>query len=156
MSNDWHLNNYAIVFVASSVEQVWRALTDPEMSQRYFMGARVEVGEEGGRFVVMRNKPDVTGKVLVKEPPHRLRVTWEVEAPSISLPNCEVEYLVEPTTTPDGGEVVKLTISDFVDGEAPNRYVVAGRAGWGLIASGLKTYLETGKPLPRVQLNPPH
>ena len=28
MSNDWHLNNYAIVFVASSVEQVWRALTD--------------------------------------------------------------------------------------------------------------------------------
>jgi hypothetical protein len=33
--------------------------------------------------------------------------------------------------------------------------MVAGRTGWGLIVSGLKTYLESGQPLPRVALNPP-
>ncbi len=89
--NGWRLNNCAIVFIAAPVEQVWRALTDPDMSEKYFMGARVEVGEEGGRYAVTRDKPDVTGKVLVKEAPHRLRVTWEAPAPpNITLPNCEL------------------------------------------------------------------
>jgi uncharacterized protein YndB with AHSA1/START domain len=157
MSGDWHLNNCVVAFIAAPVEQVWQALTDPEMSKVYFMGATVEVGPEGGRYAVTRDKPDVTGKVLVKEAPTRLRVTWEVEAPSsVPLPNCEVEYLVEPASTPDGGEVTKLTVSEFVDGEVPSRFMVAGRNGWGLIVSGLKTYLESGKPLPRVALNPPH
>ncbi len=157
MSGDWRLNNCVVAFIAAPVEQVWHALTDPEMSKAYFMGAAVEVGDEGGRYAVVRDKPDVTGKVLVKEPPTRLRVTWEVEAPSsVALPSCEVEYLVEPASTPDGGEVTKLTVSEFVDGEVPSRFMVAGRNGWGLIVSGLKTYLESGKPLARVVLGPPH
>ncbi len=157
MSGDWRLNNCVVAFIAAPVEQVWQALTDPEMTSAYFMGATVEVGEEGGRYAVVRDKPDVTGKVLVKEPPTRLRVTWEVDAPNgMTLPNCEVEYLIEPASTPDGGEVSKLTVSEFVDGEVPSRFMVAGRNGWGLIVSGLKTYLESGKALPRVALNPPH
>lgn len=156
MSGGWHLNHCVVSFIAAPVEQVWKALTDPVMSQAYFMGARVEVGEKGGRYAVIRDRPDVTGKVLIKEPPARLRVTWEVETqPSAALPNCEVEFLVEPAVTPDGGEVVKLTVSEFVDGEVPSRFVAAGRNGWGLIVSGLKTYLESGKPLPKVALNPP-
>lgn len=156
MSGDWHLNNCVVAFIQAPVEQVWQALTDPQMTSAYFMGATVEVGKEGGRYVVMRDKADVTGKVLIKEPPTRLRVTWEVEAPrSVTLPNCEVEFLVEPAATPDGGEVTKLTVSEFVDGEVPSRFMVAGRNGWGLIVSGLKTYLESGQPLPRVALNPP-
>jgi uncharacterized protein YndB with AHSA1/START domain len=157
MGGDWRLNNCVVSFIAAPVEQVWQALTDPVMSKAYFMGATVEVGEEGGRYAVVRDKPDVTGKVLIKEPPSRLRVTWEVAAPlSVTLPNCEVEYLVEPASTPDGGEVTKLTVSEFVDGEVPSRFMVAGRNGWGLIVSGLKTYLESGKPLARVALNPTH
>lgn len=157
MSGDWRLNHCVVAFIAAPVEQVWKALTDPTMTKAYFMGAAVEVGKPGGRFAVVRDKPDVTGQVLIKEPPTRLRVTWEVEAPpSITLPSCEVEFLVEPAATPEGGEVAKLTISEFVDGEAPARFVVAGRNGWGLIVSGLKTYLESGKPLPKVALNPPH
>ena len=157
MSGDWHLNNCVVAFIAAPVEQVWQALTDPQMTCAYFIGATVEVGEQGGRYTVTRDKKaDVTGKVLIKEPPSRLRVTWEVEAPrNITLPNCEVEYLVEPAATPDGGEVTRLTVSEFVDGEVPSRFVVAGRTGWGLIVSGLKTYLESGQPLPRVALNPP-
>ena len=145
------------MFVAAPVEKVWRALTDPAISPHYFMDARVEAGEEGGRFSVTRDKPDVTGKVLVKEPPHRLRVTWEVEAPPhVALPNCEVEFLVEAAETIAGGEVAKLRLSEFVDGEVPSSFVVAGRNGWGLILSGLKTYLESGEPLPPVKLHPPH
>ncbi len=130
MSGDWRLNNCVVAFIQAPVEQVWQALTDPIMSKAYFMGATVQVGEEGGRYAVVREKPDVTGKVLIKEPPTRLRVTWEVEAPpSVTLPSCEVEYLVEPASTPDGGEVAKLTVSEFVDGEVPSRFVVAGRTG---------------------------
>jgi uncharacterized protein YndB with AHSA1/START domain len=156
MSGDWRLNNCVVAFIQAPVEQVWQALTDPQMSKVYFMEGAVEVGDEGGRYTVTRDKADVTGKVLVKEPPTRLRVTWEVEAPrNLTLPNCEVEFLVEPAATSEGGEVTKLTVSEFVDGEVPSRFVAAGRNGWGLIVSGLKTYLESGQPLPRVALNPP-
>jgi uncharacterized protein YndB with AHSA1/START domain len=153
MSGDWHLNHCVVAFIAAPVEQVWQALNDPEMSKAHFMGSAITVGDEGGRYAV---GDAVSGKVLVKEPPTRLRVTWEPAAPShVQLPDCEVEYLIEPALTPDGGEVTKLTVSEFVDGEVPSRYVAAGRNGWGLIVSGLKTYLESGQPLPRVALARP-
>jgi len=38
MSGDWHLNNCVVAFIAAPVEQVWQALTDPQMTQAYFMG----------------------------------------------------------------------------------------------------------------------
>lgn len=155
--DDWILNNVAIVFIAAPAEKVWEALTDSEISERYFMGSRVEVGEVGGRYAVGRGDVwSVTGEVLAKQPPRRLRVTWVVEAPpGMTLPRCEVEYLIEPAATPEGGEVVKLTVSEFVDELPPPRFKRAGATGWGLITSGLKTFLETGRALPAVKLEPP-
>lgn len=153
MSDDWILNNIAIVFIAAPAEKVWAALVGEDPVARPFMGQPVEVGELGGRYAVGEG---VTGEVLVKEPAHRLRVTWVVGAPpGVTLPNCEVEYLIEPAETPQGGEVVKLTVSEFVDGPVPAPFARAGRTGWALIASNLKTWLETGGALPSVKLQPP-
>jgi uncharacterized protein YndB with AHSA1/START domain len=151
--DDWTLNNVAVVFIAAPAAKVWAALTGEDAAVRPFMGQPVEVGEVGGRYAVGEG---VTGEVLAKAAPHRLRVTWVVQGPpGVALPNCEVEYLIEPAHTPDGGEVVKLTVSEFVDGPVPPQFVRAGRTGWGLITSNLKTWLETGRALPAVKLEPP-
>lgn len=65
MSDDWILNNIAIVFIAAPAEKVWQALTDPEISERYFMGNRVELGEVGARYAVGRGEVwSITGKAL--------------------------------------------------------------------------------------------
>jgi uncharacterized protein YndB with AHSA1/START domain len=153
----WTLNNIAVVFIAAPVERVWAALTDATISPNYFMGSRVEVGEVGEPYRVGREDGwAVTGVVLAKAPPNRLRVTWVVQAPpGVTLPNCEIEYAVEAAVTPQGGAVAKLTVSEFVDGPVPPQFVNAGRTGWALITSNLKTYLETGAPLPSVKLEPP-
>ncbi|MCC7266928.1 MAG: SRPBCC domain-containing protein [Caulobacteraceae bacterium] len=158
MADDrWIVNNIAIVFIAAPAEKVWRALTDPEMSPNYFMGSRVEVGEVGGTYRIGQDGAwGVTGEVRAKQPARRLRVSWVVEAPpGVTLPNCEVEYLIELAKTPAGGEVVKLTVTEFVDAPPPAQFRRAGAAGWGLITSGLKTFLETGRALPTVRLAPP-
>lgn len=153
----WTLNNVSVVFIAAPVERIWAALTDAKISPNYFMGSRVEVGEVGEPYRVGRDDGwAVTGMVLAKDPPNRLRVTWVVQAPpGVALPNCEVEYLIEAAVTPQGGAVAKLTVSEFVDGPVPPQFRTAGRTGWGLITSNLKTYLETGSPLPAVKLEPP-
>ena len=152
MSDGWILNNIAVVFIAAPATKVWAALVG-EGDARPFMGQPVEVGEVGGRYAVGEG---VTGEVLAKDPPRRLRVTWVVGAPpGVALPNCQVEYLIEPAETPQGGEVIKLTVSEFVDGPAPPKFVHAGRTGWALIVSNLKTWAETGQALPAVKLEPP-
>ncbi|HYD45647.1 MAG TPA: SRPBCC domain-containing protein [Phenylobacterium sp.] len=154
MTDDtWGLNNIAVVFIAAPAEKVWAALVGEDPVARPFMGQPVEVGEVGGRYAVGEG---VTGEVLAKDRPHRLRVTWVVPAPpGVALPNCEVEYLIEPAETPQGGEVVKLTVYEFTDGPVPPQFKRAGAIGWGLITSNLKTWLETGQALPAVKLQPP-
>ncbi|HVY88254.1 MAG TPA: SRPBCC domain-containing protein [Hyphomonadaceae bacterium] len=154
---EFTLNNIAIVFITASPHRVWDALTDPEVSAKYFMNSRVTVGPVGGDYIVAANgQVSVSGKVLVREPPRRLRVTWVVPAPSgMKFPNCEVEFLIEAAETTDGSDVTKLTVSEFTNGPVDPKFQRAGRTGWALITSGLKSWLETGAPLPRVKLQPP-
>jgi uncharacterized protein YndB with AHSA1/START domain len=47
----------------------------------------------------------------------------------------------------DGGGVVRLTVEH--DGLANEQDVAALLSGWAAVLANLKTYLETGRPLPR-------
>jgi uncharacterized protein YndB with AHSA1/START domain len=145
----------SIIFIASTPEKIWAALTDRALSKSYFFGNSVELEERAGaKFVVRRpdGSVDVDGEVLVCEPPHRLRVTWRVVWMDElrDKPPAEVEYRLERA-----GQAVKLTVSEFHSWDVPEKFKEAGRNGWALILSGLKTLLETGKPLPPIKMSPP-
>ncbi|UDL89310.1 SRPBCC domain-containing protein [Mesorhizobium sp. PAMC28654] len=140
---DWRLNSETEIVVDVPVARLWAALTDAEEAQRYFMGARVTTGDVGEAYRVERGDGwRVSGIVLVKDAPHRLRVTWGIKAPAgVAMPNCEVEYRVEPA---DALQVVvqsKLTIREYIDGPLPPHLADAGRSGWAMIARNLKAYL---------------
>ncbi len=145
----------SMIFIASPAEKVWEVLVDPELSRSYFFGLSVEVADHvGGDFVVRRpdGSVDSEGKVLVWDPPRQLTVTWKVvwlEAMRHMAPG-RVDYRIEPH-----GEVVSVTVSEFFGGEIPPKFVDAGRTGWALILSGIKTMLETGRPMPAVEMKPP-
>jgi hypothetical protein len=57
------------------------------------------------------------------------------------MPNCEVEYLIEPALMPGGKSTAKLTVNSFVDGPVPRPFLNASRTGWTMITRNLKEYL---------------
>lgn len=145
----------SIIFIASTPDKVWDAICDAALSKSYFFGNTVEVRQEvGAPYIVRRadGTTDVEGKVLVCEKPHRLRVTWRVVAMEElkDKPPAEVEYRIE-----SAGEAVKLSVSEFHTWDVPEKFRESGRNGWALILSGLKSLLETGRPLPPVRMRAP-
>jgi uncharacterized protein YndB with AHSA1/START domain len=73
------------IYIASTPEKVWQALTTAEFSKKYFSGFAVEAElKVGGAFVA--RAPDgsvhISGEVIECDPPRRLTITWNVNWPS--------------------------------------------------------------------------
>jgi len=142
------------IYIASTPEKVWEALTSAEFSRQYFFGNTVEVEQKiGGAFVV--RTPDgalhISGEVIAREPPKRLTVTFNVNWPELieKLGPTLVTYEIEQT-----GDAVRLTMSEAHDRPLSDDILSGGRQGWPAILSSLKSLLETGKPL-TVKMGPP-
>lgn len=142
------------IYIASTPEKVWEALTSAEFSRQYFFGNAVEVEPRlGGAFIV--RTPDgavhISGEVLEYDPPRKLSVTFNVNWPELieKLGPTLVTYDVEPA-----GDVVRLTMSERHDRPLSDDILSGGRTGWPAILSGLKSLLETGK-APQIKMAPP-
>lgn len=137
-----------VTYIASTPQKVWAALTSSEFTTQYFFGRRVESDWETGSPWVMR-KPDgtvdVKGVVRESDPPRKLVVSWNVEGPEElkDLPESIVTYELEVV----GEGVVRLTMTEAHPTPIPAYLLEGGRRGWPMILSGLKSLLETGKPL---------
>ncbi|MET4218625.1 uncharacterized protein YndB with AHSA1/START domain [Bradyrhizobium sp. LB7.2] len=142
------------IYIASTPEKVWEALTSAEFSMQYFFGNAVEVESRlGGAFIV--RTPDgalhISGEVLAYDPPRKLSVTFNVNWPELieKLGPTLVTYEIEPV-----GEAVRLTMSEGHDRPLSDDILSGGRTGWPAILSGLKSLLETGK-APQIKTAPP-
>jgi uncharacterized protein YndB with AHSA1/START domain len=134
------------IYIRTTPENLWRALTDGAITQQYYFGTRVESSWESGalyRCLMPDGSAMVEGQVLEIDPPRRLVTTFmplwtgsaEGAAPS------RVTWEIEPV-----GDACKLTLThDDLDPNAPMTQGVVD--GWTQILSSLKTLLETGKPL---------
>ena len=133
------------VYIRTSPERLWQAITDPECTVRYFRRLRVESGWERGDRVAYWTEDDqvLDGEVLEADPPKRLVTTWSFRhAPELREdPPSRVTWAIEPV-----GDACKLTlVHDEFTGETET-YKRVGR-GWPLILSSLKSLLETGEGL---------
>ena len=135
-----------VLYVASTPAAVWDALTNPDVTQRYWFGTRIESDWKVGSKVryLVNGKLTDEHTVLAVAPPRTLSHSfhpvftdeYRAERPS------RVTFTIEHS-----GEVVRLTLvhDDF----PPNSQVfVACCSGWPMILNNLKTLLETGEPLP--------
>jgi uncharacterized protein YndB with AHSA1/START domain len=135
------------VFIKATPEQIWDAITKAEFTEKYFYGSRISFDERPGGAFIGRGDGDsilTEGEVLEYDRPRRLQHTWRAlyDEPSAGEPASRVTWELEPA---DGG-VTKLTVVHDQLEAAPNTAAsVAG--GWSYVLSGLKTLLETGKPL---------
>ena len=132
-----------VTYVRATAEQVWEALTDADLTARYWGHANVSDWQPGSRWEHRRTDgsdvADAGGRVLETDPPHRLVMTFggPEEAPGDS----RVTFLVE-----QGEGIVRLTVTheDLPD-EQGLRDV---SQGWPAVLANLKSLLETGEVLP--------
>ena len=74
------------IYIASTPEKVWQALTSAEFSRKYFFGNSVEVDlKVGGAYIV--RTPDgavhISGEVVECDPQRKLTLTFNVNWPEL-------------------------------------------------------------------------
>jgi uncharacterized protein YndB with AHSA1/START domain/DNA-binding transcriptional ArsR family regulator len=150
-----------VTYIHTTPEKLWRALTDPTFTLRYW-GIGMQSDWKVGSPIRMQWGPgqefrDVDQVVLEAEPHRRLSYRWhnyqrehaelfgwsdETFAELIKEPLSRVTFDLELF-----GEAVKLTVVH--DGFQPDSEMLKGvRDGWPAILSNLKTLLETSETLP--------
>src|SRR5947207_4664317 len=142
------------IYIASTPEKVWQALTSAEFSRQYFFGNAVEVDlKVGGTYIV--RTPDgalhISGEVIECDPLRRLTVTFNVNWPALieKLGPTLVTYEIE-----QAGDAVKLTMLQSHDRTISDDILSGGRQGWQAILSSLHRLLETGNAMV-IQMQPP-
>lgn len=78
-----------VTYIRASAEQVWRALTDADLTARYWGHANISDWRPGSPWEHRRSDGsgvvDGVGRVLVAEPPTRLAITFE-DSPASNRP----------------------------------------------------------------------
>ena len=130
------------VFIRATPEQIWDAITKSEFTQQYFFGARIDV-RDGRRFSAIGDMA-WDEEVFEADPPRKLVHGWTAGYdPDLAA---EAESRVTWEIEPQDDGVTKLTVvHDQLESAPKTAESVAG--GWMYVLSGLKTLLETGKPL---------
>jgi uncharacterized protein YndB with AHSA1/START domain/DNA-binding transcriptional ArsR family regulator len=136
-----------VTYIRASAEQVWQALTDADLTARYWGHANVSDWQPGSTWEHLRvdgsGVADVVGRVIETEPPTRLVITFD-DAPDPELPRepSVVTFLVEPHH-----DIVRLTVTHE---NLANQDMLSGISnGWPAVLANLKSLLETGEVLPQ-------
>ena len=132
------------IYIKTTPEQLWEAITNPDIRAKYNFGAGITTDWKPGSPIQMgvAAAGDMLlgdGEVLVYEPPlklaHTLRALWgdDVKAEGFSRVTWEIEQVQDSC---------RLTVTHDQMREGANDQLYGG---WPMILSGLKTWLETGK-----------
>jgi uncharacterized protein YndB with AHSA1/START domain/DNA-binding transcriptional ArsR family regulator len=135
-----------VTYIESTPERAWEALTDPELTARYWGHSNISDWQAGSGWEHRRTDgsgiADVAGTVLESVPPLRLVLTFD--APGATPPGgpSTVTFHIEPFH-----EIVRLTVTH--QNLADDSALEAVSAGWPAVCANLKSLLETGHVLPR-------
>ena len=132
------------IYIKTTPERLWEAITDSEMRSKYTFGTGVEsewtAGSPYKAVHPSADGPISDGENLEVDPPHRLvqsfNALWsdDVKSEGTSRVTWEIQ--------PIGDDSCRLTVTHDQLREGANDELYGG---WPMILSGLKTLLETGE-----------
>ena len=131
------------IYIKTTPERLWNAITDPEMRSRYNFGLRVESDwTPGSRYRGVNPRASAAileGENVEVDPPRRLvqtfRALWSEDVKREGT--SRITWEIEPV-----GDSCRLTVTHDQLREGANAELYGG---WMMILSGLKTLLETGQ-----------
>jgi uncharacterized protein YndB with AHSA1/START domain len=140
------------IYIRATPEQVWQAILDPEFTRQYFHGTafdRPPAQGEPFRTTLTDGSPAVDGTVEVLEAPRRLVHTWHTlyDAELAAEPVSRVEWHVEPAG--EGLTRLRLIHADLA--QSPKTWANVEH-GWVWVLDSMKSLLETGTPLPPMEV----
>ena len=143
-----YLSYFTLALLGSGIttpERLWRAITDPEMREKYTFGVGVlSEWTPGSRYEGIPRQlgfPIVEGENLEVDPPRRLvqsfNALWsdDVKREGTSRVTWEIEQIQDSC---------RLVVTHDQLRERANEELYGG---WPMVLSGLKTLLETGERL---------
>jgi uncharacterized protein YndB with AHSA1/START domain len=133
------------IIIKATPEAVWEAITTPSFTEQYFYGARITVAPD--HYSSLGPDGEIYGDEPVYEydPPRKLVHGWlsRYDPELAAEDESRVTWEIEPQ---DNGTCLLTVVHDRLEGAPKTAASVAG-VGWMTVLSGLKTLLETGKPL---------
>jgi len=135
-------------YIHATPEQVWRALTDPQLTSRFWGHAQVTDWTIGSRVDHVRadgsGTSDASGTVIEVDRPHRLAFSFDdpKKADDPTFEPSVVTFEIESYR-----DIVKLTVTQ-ARLQSVDELRAMGR-GWPTVLANLKTLLETGDVLPQ-------
>ncbi|MEU5216745.1 SRPBCC family protein [Streptomyces sp. NPDC020807] len=147
-------------YIRTTPDDLWKALTEPESTRRYWGVAFAAEWTPGAPMVWDENgrkTEDPEQVVLAAEPGRLLSYTWHTFTPDwaeavrldrevyerlVGERRSRVSFAIEPS-----GDTVKLTVThDDLETDGLMKGMIA--EGWPALISSLKSLLETGEELP--------
>lgn len=131
------------IYIGKPAAAVWEALTEKKIIDTYYLVpvSTLEL-KAGGKIAYGKGTSElITGTITEIEAPAKLVHTFRFTGSED--PETTVTYEVHPFG--DGMCVLEITHSGFPE---KNETYSKISSGWPMIASSLKTVLETGNPLP--------
>lgn len=131
------------IYIKTTPERLWKAITDPETRSKYTFGAIVNSDwKPGSRYEGLgHGTPIFEGENLEVDPPRRLvqsfRALWgeDVKSEGTSRVTWQIQAV---------GDSCRLVVTHDQLREGANDQLFGG---WPMVLSGLKTLLETGERL---------
>jgi uncharacterized protein YndB with AHSA1/START domain len=132
-----------VIEINAQPDEVWRALTDPDQTRRYWYGAlNRSTWQPGARWTSESADGELylDGEILAVDAPRHMAHTMHVahQPRAAAEPPSRVTIEIAPR-----GEGSVLVLTHDRLGPATREYVTGG---WEHILGGLKTVLETGQP----------
>lgn len=133
---------FEVIDIRTSLNALWEALTNPDITERYWFDTRIESDWKPGSTVQYLRNGELTDEhiILAIEKPHTLSHTFRPLFGEFKAePPSRVTFTLE-----ECGEVARLTIVH--DNFPPESQVFrACSEGWPIILGNLKTLLESGR-----------
>ena len=133
-----------VIYIRTTTEELWEALTDSQFVRKYWFGATIECSWRKGsawKMLFPDGRVADMGEILEIDPLRRVVIRWQNEwKPEFKAEGparCTID--LQPVD-----HAVKLTIKHEID-RPDSELIKALSAAWPITISNLKSLLETGE-----------